>query len=57
MHISDVMEFMGDQLEVGQGVTFELGQDPKEPKDESRKRENITWPSASLPNYEGARLS
>ncbi len=56
MHISDV-EFMGDQLEVGQGVTFELGQDPKEPKDESRKRVNITWPSASLPNYEGARLS
>ena len=24
-HISDVMEFMGDQLEVGQRVTFELG--------------------------------
>ena len=40
VHISDVMEFMGDQLEVGQRVTFELGQ-PKERKDESRKRENI----------------
>jgi cold shock protein len=31
-HISDVMEFMGDQLEVGQRVTFELGQDPKSGK-------------------------
>ena len=28
----DVMEFMGDQLEVGQRVTFELGQDPKSGK-------------------------
>ena len=28
-HISDVMEFMGDQLEVGQRVTFELGQRPQ----------------------------
>jgi len=27
--------------EVGQRVTFELGQDPKSGKDESRKRENI----------------
>jgi hypothetical protein len=27
-----VMEFMGDQLEVGQRVTFELGQDPKSGK-------------------------
>ena len=32
VHISDVMEFMGDQLEVGQRVTFELGQDPKSGK-------------------------
>ena len=40
-HISDVMEFMGDQLEVGQRVTFELRARPKERKDESRKRENI----------------
>ena len=32
VHISDVMEFMGDQLEVGQHVTFELGQDPKSGK-------------------------
>ncbi len=37
-HISDVMEFMGDQLEVGQRVTRAR---PKERKDESRKRENI----------------
>jgi len=29
VHIRDVMEFMGDQLEVGQRVTFELAQDPK----------------------------
>ena len=27
-----MMEFMGDQLEVGQRVTFELGQDPKSGK-------------------------
>ena len=40
-HISDVMEFMADQLEVGQRVTFELGQRPKERKNESHKRENI----------------
>jgi len=32
------MEFMGDQLEVGQRVTRAR---PKERKDESRKRENI----------------
>src|SRR6476660_6461740 len=32
VHSSDVMEFMGDQLEVGQRVTFELGQDPKSGK-------------------------
>jgi cold shock CspA family protein len=35
VHSSDVMEFMGDQLEVGQRVTFELGQKPKERKDEA----------------------
>jgi CspA family cold shock protein len=32
VHSSDVMEFMGDQLEVGQRVTFELEQDPKSGK-------------------------
>ena len=40
VHISDVMEFMGDQLEVGQRHVRARAR-PKERKDESRKRENI----------------
>ena len=39
VHISDVVEFMGDQLEIGHRVTFELGQDPKTGK---TKAVNVT---------------
>ena len=39
VHISDVMEFMGDQLEVGQRV-LQAGQDGKSGKTKAQ-RENI----------------